>query len=464
MYAVVDIETTGGNAKEHKIIEIAVIVHDGQRIVDSFQSLVNPKRKIPSFITSLTGIDDHTVAEAPSFEEIAQKVYEITHNMTFVAHNVNFDFSFLKKEFAELNMDFSRKKLCTVRLSRKLLPGLRSYSLGTLCSANNIIIEDRHRAFGDAKATAELLTRLLAKDNATEVFDSFAKTRSQEMRIPPHITLDKFEALPCCQGVYFFHDQTGKVIYVGKAINIKDRVKQHFLGNTHTKNRNMFLNSIHDVSYKITGNELISLLLENEAIKKHYPRYNVTNKTFSLNFGLYKYTDQLGFTRIAVGKVGKHDKPMVAFHTNAEAVNHVLAKVHQHGLCLRLCGVIDSKTKCNYQNPFGTTCAVCAGQGDVDHYNQKVEDAFEGISQQATFLIKTVGRDQEEQGFVMVERGRLLGYGFVGMDATIHEFDALKSYLNPCYDTQDSQSIIKSFLKKAQLVHTEPTKVYWLQG
>lgn len=461
MYAVVDIETTGGNAVEHRIIEIAIFIHDGNAIVDSYQSLVNPGKKIPPFITSLTGIDDDMVADAPCFEDIADEVLKFTEDKIFVAHNVNFDYSFVRKEFATLNIDFVRKKLCTVRLSRKLIPGMKSYSLGNLCTARNIIIEDRHRAHGDAEATAKLLTQLLAKENAAEVLTAFASNRSKEMRIPPHLALEVFEKLPTCEGVYFFHDQQGKVIYVGKAINIKDRVKQHFLGATHTKNRNMFLNSIHDVSYKVTGNELIALLLENEAIKKHYPKYNISNKNFILNFGLYKYTDQLGFTRIAISKVGKHDKPFVGFSTNAEAMNHVLAKVHEHGLCLRLCGVINGKVKCSYQNPYGTVCEVCQGNADVELYNQKIIEAFEGLGQQSTFLIKTAGRDRQEEGFVMVEQGRFLGYGFVGLDNEVSDLQDLKSYLNPCYDTQDSQGIIKSFLKKSKLITEQPIKTYW---
>jgi DNA polymerase III subunit epsilon len=463
MYAVVDIETTGGNAADHKIIEIAVVIHDGTGIVESFESLVNPGVKIPAFITSLTGITDHDVMDAPSFDEIAERVYELTKDKIFVAHNVNFDLSFVKKEFAELNVDFVRKKLCTVRLSRKLLPGHRSYSLGTLCAARGITIEGRHRAFGDAEATAKLLTQLLSQDKATEVLADFSKNRNKEMRMPPHVALESFENLPCTQGVYFFHDQQGKVIYVGKAINIKDRVRQHFLGATHTKNRDMFLNSIYDVSYKTTGNELISLLLENEAIKKHYPKYNISNKTFTLNYGLYRYHDQTGFTRIVINKVGKRDKPFVGFSTNSEAMNYVLAKVHEHGLCLRLCGVIDSRIRCSYQNPFGIKCPICEGDIDVEDYNQRVNDAFDGAPLKNTFLIKTEGREKEEQGFVMVENGRFLGYGFVDGSNEVHELDDLKSCLEICYDTQDSQNIIKSFLKRSSLIVESPIKIYHYQ-
>jgi DNA polymerase-3 subunit epsilon len=460
MYAVVDIETTGGNAVYGKIIEIAIVVHDGNKVVETFSSLVNPGVSIPPFITSLTGITNQMVQDAPFFEEIAVRVHRLTENKVFVAHNVNFDYSFIKKEFALLNVDFDRKKLCTVRLSRKLVPGVKRYNLGSICAHLHIPNHDRHRALGDAEATATLLSHLLTCDLATETVKHSLKRNSKEMTLPPHIPRSMYDALPRQHGVYFFYDEQGKVMYVGKATDIKDRVGQHFSGSTHTKTRTLFASSIHDVSYQVTGNELISLLLENEAIKKHYPRYNRSNKSFHLNFGLYQYTDQIGFTRIVIGKAGKRDKPFVAFGTEAEATAHVLGKIYEYGLCLRLCGIIKSNTVCDYEERFGKSCPVCKGEMEVKEYNRQVEEAFSGMSAQNTFLIKTTGRNKEEEGFVMVEKGRFLGYGYISHENTIQDVRDLKEFIQPCYDTQDSQSIIKSFLKKSTLLSQQPIKVY----
>lgn len=460
MYAVVDIETTGGNASFGRIIEVAVVVHDGEKITETFSSLVNPCCNIPPFITSLTGISNNMVANAPKFEEIAVRLHRITENKVFVAHNVNFDYSFIKKEFSLLNVDFDRKKLCTVRLARKLVPGVKKYNLGSICGHFGITIHDRHRALGDAEATAELLSHLLIRDPSQETIKHSLKRNSKEMSLPPNISRSLLDNLPSTHGVYFFHDSTGKVIYVGKAVDIKDRVGQHFSGNTHTKTRSMFMNNIHDVSHEVTGNELISLLLENEAIKKHYPRYNRANKTFKLNFGLYKYEDQLGFSRIVIGKAGKKDKPIAAFGSESEALEHVLVKVRDYQLCLRLCGIIKSNIQCDYESRFGRPCYVCKGKISVDSYNEKVEQAFSGISQQTSFVIKTAGRKNNEEGFVMVERGKFLGYGYVNFDNNISDLNQLKDLVKPCYDTQDSQNIIKTFLKKSKLVYRDPIKVY----
>jgi DNA polymerase III subunit epsilon len=460
MYAVVDIETTGGNASHGKVIEVAIVVHDGTQIVERYSSLVNPGRNIPPFITMLTGITNQMVADAPHFEEIAVKVHRMTEGKVFVAHNVSFDFSFIKNEFSAIGVDFDRKKLCTVRLSRKLVPGLKKYNLGSICGHLKIPIHGRHRALGDAEATAHLLTQLLQKDTSTEVVKHSLKRSSKEMSLPPHISREMYDKLPSKQGVYYFHDQNGQVVYVGKAVDIKDRVGQHFSGNTHTKTKTMFKSNIYDVSYTVTGNELISLLLENEDIKKHYPRYNRANKTFQLNFGLYTYEDQLGFTRIVMGKAGKRDKPFVAFGSEAEALHHVLTKVKEHGLCLRLCGVIKSNEMCQYEHQNGQACPVCKGDASVKEYNHRVKEAFSGTAGQHTFLIKTQGRKQDEQGFVLVEKGRFLGFGYVEQDTSVGGIEDLKSYLHPCYDTQDSQTIIKAYLKKSRLLMENPMKVY----
>ena len=161
MYSIIDIETTGGSPKTEKITEIAIFVHDGKKLVDEFVTLINPEKTIPYYITSLTGIDNKMVVNAPKFFEVARKIVTITENTTFVAHNATFDYGFVKSEFSQLGYNFEREMLCTVKLSRKLIPGKKSYSLGNLCGELGIGITDRHRAAGDALATVKLFELLL---------------------------------------------------------------------------------------------------------------------------------------------------------------------------------------------------------------------------------------------------------------------------------------------------------------
>ena len=151
MYSVVDIETTGNGYKGQKITEISIFLFDGQKVIDEFTSLVNPEQRIPYFISNLTGITEAMVSTAPKFYEIAKKVVEITKDAIFVAHNVTFDYNVIRDEFKSLGFDFKRKKLCTLRLSRKIISGLSSYSLGNVCTAEGIEVAERHRAKGDAE-------------------------------------------------------------------------------------------------------------------------------------------------------------------------------------------------------------------------------------------------------------------------------------------------------------------------
>jgi len=163
LYTIIDIETTGQSPAKGKITEIAIFVHNGFEVTDSFTSLVNPECYIPNFITELTGIDNSMVQSAPKFYEIARKIVEMTHERVFVAHNVSFDYRFIQEEFKHLGYDFQRKTMCTVKLGRKFIPGHRSYSLGKICSELGIKIDGRHRAAGDAFATVKLFELILAQ-------------------------------------------------------------------------------------------------------------------------------------------------------------------------------------------------------------------------------------------------------------------------------------------------------------
>lgn len=165
MFAIIDIETTGNKYNYGKITEIAIYQHNGQEVTGEFSTLINPEMDIPMFITSLTGITNKMVKDAPKFYEVAKKIIEMTEGRTFVAHNVSFDYKFIKEEYRRLGFDYNKKTLCTVKLSRKFLPGHRSYSLGKLCSDLGININGRHRAAGDAHATVKLFEILIDKNS-----------------------------------------------------------------------------------------------------------------------------------------------------------------------------------------------------------------------------------------------------------------------------------------------------------
>ncbi|RYD89366.1 MAG: DNA polymerase III subunit epsilon, partial [Sphingobacteriales bacterium] len=288
MYAIVDIETTGGHANANGITEIAICIHDGTRVIKRFDTLINPQRDIPIYIRALTGITNEMVQDAPLFKDMAHEIYQLLHDKIFVAHNVNFDFSFVRYHLAQAGYDLQCNKLCTVRLGRKIMPGFPSYSLGKLCSQLGISNNSRHRAAGDAEATAILFSLLLEKDTEKHIIKAL-KQNSREQVLPPNLPKKDVEQLPYTPGVYYFHDNKGKVIYVGKAKNLKKRVCSHFTGNNPGPQRQEFLRNIHSITYQLCGTELIAFVLESIEIKRLWPKYNRSLKRFEHAYALYDY-------------------------------------------------------------------------------------------------------------------------------------------------------------------------------
>ncbi len=444
MYTVIDIETTGGAVHDNKIIEIAVICFDGEKITEEFQTLVNPGIWIPPYITYLTGITNDMVKGAPAFSEIKEKIKALTTEQIFVAHNVNFDYGFIKKEFEALGDSFDRKKLCTVRLSRKIIPGFSSYSLGTLSACLGINITDRHRAYGDAEATVKLLQILLEKDQEGHIEKSL-KRNSMEATLPPNLPKEVFDGIPQKTGVYYFHNKKGTVIYVGKAKDIKKRVSGHFSGSS-SREKQFFLENVYDITFELTGSELVALLEESKEIKRLWPEYNRVQKFTSKNYGLFTYEDQSGYLRVSVAKVSKGLTPVMSFRSFQEARMFLNSIVKEYRLCPKFCGLQKSTGACfNVLN--GDCNGACKGEEPTDAYNERVLSAIKDINPtKQTLAIVGNGRHQDEQSVVLVEKGHYLGYGYIEKQQQIQSFDGLKEYIHHYEDNQDIQKILNTYL------------------
>jgi DNA polymerase-3 subunit epsilon len=231
---------------------VAIVLHDGNREVKRYETLVRPGKLIPRYVQALTGITNEMVAEAPDFENIAPIVYEWLKDAVFVAHNVNFDYSFLRYQLQTCGFELNSKKLCTVRLSRKVFPDAQRYSLGNICRYLGIDISNRHRAGGDADATVLLFEKIL-QAGGLEIVRGMLKGRNSEQYLPIHLPAGQLENLPQVPGVYYFHDQKGKVIYVGKAKNLRHRVASHFSNNKTGRQKQEFLRNIYSISHETTG-------------------------------------------------------------------------------------------------------------------------------------------------------------------------------------------------------------------
>jgi len=445
MYAIVDIETTGGYAENHRITEIAIYHHDGLTITDTYHTLLNPGRNIPYYITGLTGISTEMVLDAPTFSEIGQEIFQRLDGKVFVAHNAHFDYSFLKKEFEQAGFTWNAKKLCTVRLSRKIIPGLRSYSLGSLAESLGIEIANRHRAGGDAAATVRIFDELLRRDNESHIVKAL-KRNSGETILPPNLPKDDFDKLPAKPGVYYFHDAHGHVIYVGKAINIKKRIAGHFSGDAREWSRSNIRNEIHHISYELTGNELIALILESQEIRRLWPKYNQAQKFRVEEWGIFDYEDRNGYLRFSVNIVTKGSKPLIRFSSKGDVWNFLWEKVREFDLCPKLSGLQVAKGLC-FDFQTGECKGACMGVESVKRYNKRAEkaiSAFSGDGETAAIIGR--GRNVEEQSLVLIEKGNYIGFGFFDQSVSIADFESAKTFVKPSVETRTVQNLINSYL------------------
>lgn len=443
MYSIVDIETTGHSSK---ITEISVFVFDGTKVIDEYTTLVNPECVIPPFITNLTGITNAMVGNSPKFYEIAKKVYEITKDTIFVAHNVNFDYNIINKEFKDLGFDFKRKKLCTVRLSRKLIPGLKSYSLGALCTTQNIVIHDRHRAKGDAEATTILFEKLLKLDGNQEVFNSFLNPKSRQATIPPLLPKKTVDELSTKSGVYYFKNNSDEIIYVGKANNIKQRVISHFYDKS-KKEVTMCLETS-NITFTETGSELLALLLESSEIKKIYPKYNRAQRRANESIGLFSYEDRNGVIHLAFNRLKLVANPLMKFYNTTECRNFLEKLCEEFELCPKYCHLQSNVSSCfHYQ--LKKCKGICREEESVKNYNERVSKAIESIQFKTNnFIVKEEGRNEHENGFVLVVNSIYKGFGYYSNKLELTTVNDFSKIVIPQKDNNDAKRILNAFLKK----------------
>ncbi len=445
LYAVVDLETTGGLPKRDKITEVAIILFDGKEIVEEYQSLVNPERSIPPSISRITGITNDMVAEAPKFYEIAKRVIELTEGAIFVAHNVRFDYQFLSYEFRSLGYTFTRRNLCTVRLSRKAFPLIKSYSLGNLIRYFNIKVEHRHRAFDDAKATTILLKKIFDQQASGEGVDALVDKSLQLTKLPKALKLEDVEVLPEECGVYYFRDAKGFVIYIGKSINIKKRVKQHF--SKQTKKTDKLFQKVADISYEITGSELASLLKESKEIKDVQPEINKIQKTKLYNYAIEKSSDKSGYAKYKIVKGDKTTNPLSYYGSRKSALNHIEQIGESFMLCHKINGIDKSKNTC-FAYEVQKCAGACIGEELPYDYNERFEESLVLVNRlfEENFLLLEEGRSPTEKAVFLVEDGHYRGFGYVDGADVAYGIEELKEAVKYTPLNPEADLILRNYM------------------
>ncbi|WP_461305136.1 exonuclease domain-containing protein [Aureisphaera sp.] len=448
MYAILDIETTGGKYNEEGITEIAIYRFDGHKIVDQFSSLVNPERRIQPFVVNLTGINSDMLRNAPKFYEVAKRIIEITDDAILVAHNAQFDNRILTTEFDRLGYTFDKDTLCTVELGQKLIPGMASYSLGKLVRALGIPISDRHRAQGDAKATLELFKLLLAKDTQKEIITQSIR-KDPKRHLEPKL-LDMIAQAPTETGVYYMHNKEGEVIYIGKSKNIKKRLTQHFTSDNR-KSKKIQLEVV-SVSYELTGSELVALLKESEEIKQNKPVYNRALRKTLYQYQLVTYTDDHGYINLKIEKANQKKKAVTTF-TNYPQAKSVLFKVTEnYQLCQKLTGLHNVKGSC-FSYSIKECLGACVHEEPAMDYNERVYEFLKQNSYESKhMLVIDRGRDVDERSVILIENGQYKGFGFFSLNFQITNAEVLKSIITPMQDNRDAQHIIQGYLRKNKVL------------
>ena len=450
MYAIVDIETTGGKYNEEGITEIAIYRFDGHKIVDQFSSLVNPERDIQPFVVNLTGINNKMLRNAPKFYEIAKRIIEITDNCTLVAHNAKFDNRILTTEFDRLGYEFDLNTLCTVELSKKLIPDLPSYSLGKLVKTLGIPIADRHRAQGDAKATVSLFKLLLAKDISKEIVLSLIR-KDPKRQVEPKL-LDLIQEVPAKTGVYYMHRKDGAIIYIGKSKNIKKRITQHFT-NDNRKSKRLQL-EVATVTYEETGSDLIAQLKESEEIKHNKPLYNRALRKTLFNYQLNSFKDDEGYINFRIEKSDGRKKAITTFTTYQQAKAILFRVTEKYKLCQKLNGLYETNSAC-FLYGLKECNGACIKEELPDAYNARVDGIIEKYSyQNQDMLLIDEGRTIDERSVILIENGQYKGFGFYNLNHQITNPEILKSIINPMTNNRDAQHIIQSYLRRFKIIKT----------
>ena len=449
-FAVVDIETTGGLVKRDRITEVGIVLMDHDEIIDQFETLIYPERSIPYNIIRVTGITDEMVAEAPRFYEVAKQIVQMTEGRIFVAQNVRFDYGFLRREYDRLGYTYSRRQLCTARLSRTLLPQLKRHNLDSLVNHFGIHIERRHRALDDALGTAKVLSELLKLEKSTGHINHYVNLGVKESRLPENITLERLHSLPESCGVYYLHNSFGDVIYIGKSKNIKQRICEHF--SVYTPKAANLQQYVKDISYLITGSELVALLEEAKEIKRLQPTFNRALRKKPKNYVVEFQDSDNGFRSIKAVKIDDSTPSHVrAFQSKQYANQFIKGIINQFELCYKIMGLEKGEGPCFLYN-VGKCHGACVGEEDAEDFNERVELAEDMLDRQfeQDFVLIDEGRTHGEKSLIWVKDGLLKGYGFAHEDQPIQSEQDLQSIIDPYPVSPECFGIIYQFLKKSK--------------
>ncbi len=431
-FSVVDVETTGGFAQNHRITEVGIVRTNGREILEEFHTLINPEMQIPRHITALTGIDNNTVKEAPTFAEKAQEIVDFLGDDVFVAHNVDFDFSFIKNELQRENIEVKLRKLCTVRYARSLLKDQTKFGLARLAQRFGIVNKHPHRALADARTAALILHKLIAMDGANVLQSKMTKL-AREVKLPAHLPPAQYHNLPHAPGVYYFYGADDKPLYIGKAKDLKARITTHFR-NAETAKTQAFMRKIVRIETCLTGSELMALIKEDVEIRKYWPPHNRAQKRANFAFHIVQYSSQNGGVNLGVKKALFATGALQTFQSLRAANLWLHEQVKSYQLLPRMCQMPDEWY--DFERP------------SIELHNQRIAQLTSDLAKkQGEFLILEKGRNNKEIAFVHLQNEQVVAIGFAPVCINWQDAMQRSNYAEQVYTSPTLQQVVASHMQ-----------------
>lgn len=440
MYAILDIESTGGKYNEEGIMEIAIYRFNGHEVVDQFTGLINPERKIQPFVAKLTGINSTLLRSAPKFHQVAERIAEITKGAILVAHNAQFDYRILRTEFGRLGYEYERKTVCTVALSQKLLPEAPSHKLGKLARSLGIHVSDRHRAHGDALATLQLFKLLLTKDTDRSILSQVIRAEAHGELSPNQVAL--VATLPSEAGVYYLYNGKGELLFLGSAKNLKKEVTQHFTRRSSLARK--LQKETKKVTCKKTGSVLIALLKAYQEQQKNRPKYPGNRKKPVFSHSISFSSENIGHRMLRIVP-GKGQEQYSIGCKGIAAAQRFLRKIStEFNVC---------PASLEAGQPCAQTGRKATEKDNALHCTKKVLQAFAKYSIFGkTIVLLDQGREPGEHSFVLVKKGVLQGIGYVEYTAPIYNIALWEAMMTPMEGDANTRCIIETYVRKNQKI------------
>lgn len=381
--AFVDVETTGTSLTRDRIIEIGVVRVEDGKVVDRFQSLLNPDTHVPTEIEALTGIASNDLVNAPHFTSIRKDLYSILDGCVFSAHNVRFDYGFVRSEFAREDVTYRAKNLCTVKLSRTLFPRHKHHNLDSLIERFDFSCPSRHRALDDAWVCWQFYEKLGSLFEVNKLEQAIARVMKRPS-LPINLSEETLESLPEGPGVYLFYGKDGMPLYVGKSVNIRERVLSHFATDHSSSTEMKIAQQIHSIETIPTNGELGALFKEAQLVKSLQPLYNRqlrrARKMILGKMAPSKYQAPSSYFSVTLEEVDQIDPAELdqiigVFKSQQQARQFLWQQVKDHKLCPKLLGLEKGKGAC-FGYRLGKCSGGCLGKENPALYNGRLTIAL----------------------------------------------------------------------------------------